>query len=399
MREFLFGPAYQKEQVTLTIAGGGTGKTSLCIAEAVAMASGTDFLETPTRPLRVWIYNGEEPLDELDRRVRAAAIAQGLDHAELRESLFVNSGRGAKRIDLSKSVQNKGMQVNDELVRSLIDSIRGRIDVVIVDPFISTHSISENDNSGIDMMAKAWARIAEEGGCAVHLVHHTSKGGSSDSADASRGASSLAAAARYVRNLAQMSGAEARTSGVGEEERQSHVAIRVTKQNNTAVAGTRWIRLSAVAIGNDPDSGKPGDIVGVVQPFKPKVVEVDLTEWASAALDALGDSRHVYNFGSEKWFGFAVADQLGIDGKANRRQIESLIDFMLNLAAIETYNDPGKNTRERLCIRGVGPYATMRKEVAATPASRRVAAGKRKAAADALSTSDREDDPVAVEEA
>lgn len=156
MREFLFGPAYQKEQVTLTIAGGGTGKTSLCIAEAVAMASGTDFLETPKRPLRVWIYNGEEPLDELDRRVRAAAIAQGLDHAELRKTLFVNSGRGDKRIDLSKSVQNKGTQVNEELVRSLIDSIRDRIDVVIVDPFISTHSISENDNSGIDMMAKAW---------------------------------------------------------------------------------------------------------------------------------------------------------------------------------------------------------------------------------------------------
>ena len=111
MREFLFGPAYQKEQVTLTIAGGGTGKTSLCIAEAVAMASGTGFLEKPKRPLRVWIYNGEEPVDELDRRVKAAAIAQGLDHAELRESLFVNSGRGAKRIDLSKSVQNKGTQV------------------------------------------------------------------------------------------------------------------------------------------------------------------------------------------------------------------------------------------------------------------------------------------------
>lgn len=397
MREFLFGPAYQKEQVTLTIAGGGTGKTSLCIAEAVAMASGTDFLEKPKRPLRVWIYNGEEPLDELDRRVRAAAIAQGLDHADLRGTLFVNSGRGENRIDLSKSVQNKGTQVNEELVRSLIDSIRDRIDVVIVDPFISTHSISENDNSGIDMMAKAWGRIAEGGKCAVHLVHHTSKGGNSDSADASRGASSLAAAARYVRNLAQMGASEAKSFGIREEERQSHVAVRVTKQNNTAVTGTRWIRLSAVAIGNDPDSGKPGDIVGVVQPFKPKVVEVNLTEWVSAALDALRDSRHLYNFGSEKWFGYAVADQLGIDGRVNRRQIESLIEFMLNLAAIETYNDPGENSRKRLCIRGVGPYVTKREEVAATPVSGRVATGKHKAAPDVLSTSDREDDPGVVE--
>lgn len=381
MREFLFGPAYQKEQVTLTIAGGGTGKTSLCIAEAVAMASGTDFLETPKRPLRVWIYNGEEPLDELDRRVRAAAIAQGLDHAELRKTLFVNSGRGDKRIDLSKSVQNKGTQVNEELVRSLIDSIRDRIDVVIVDPFISTHSISENDNSGIDMMAKAWGRIAEHGKCAVHLVHHTSKGGSSDSADASRGASSLAAAARYVRNLAQMGASEAKSFGIKDEERQSHVAIRVTKQNNTAVAGARWVKLGAVAIGNDPNPANSGDIVGVVQKIEePKVKAPDLAEWVSAALDALDDPRNVYKFGADSWFGYAVAEQLGIDGKANRGQIEALIALMLQCGAIETYIDPETKNRKRVCVRGVGPYAAGGERATSAPQPEPTAIRKSKVA-------------------
>lgn len=37
-REFLFGPTYQRGQVTLTIAAGGVGKAALCLAEAVSIA-------------------------------------------------------------------------------------------------------------------------------------------------------------------------------------------------------------------------------------------------------------------------------------------------------------------------------------------------------------------------
>lgn len=357
MREFLFGPAYQKYQVALTIAGGGTGKTSLCIAEAVAMAAGKRFLAEPVRPLRVWIYNGEEPLDEIDRRVRAAAMAQGLDHEQLRERLFVNSGRGRNRIDLSRHSKDKRVEVNDPLIMSLIESIRGKIDVVIVDPFISTHSIPENDNTGIDLMAKAWGRIAEEGECAVHLVHHASKGGASDSADASRGASALAAAARYVRNLAQMTDKEAKAFGIREDELRRHVGIRVTKQNNSAISGTEWFKLGSIAIGNDPDPAAPGDVVGIVEPFEPQIEKPDLPAMVGAALDALSDPRNIYNFGSPNWFGYAIAEQLGIDGKAHRDLIESLIEFMLKYGAIETYNNPGKNGRARDCVRGGGGYA------------------------------------------
>jgi len=370
MREFLFGPAYQRHQVTLTIAAGGTGKTSLCIAEAVAMASGSSFIEKSHRPLRVWIYNGEEPLDEIDRRIKAAAMAQKLDHEALKERLFVNSGRSANRINLSSGADKARLEVNEPLVRSLIDSIAGQIDVVIVDPFISTHSVSENDNTGIDMMVKAWARIAEQGKCAVHLVHHASKGGSSDSADASRGASSLAAAARHVRNLSQLGPKDTERLGVRDGSLQRYVTIRATKQNNSGESAASYIRLSSVAIGNDPNPDNPGDIVGVVESFAPTIDQYELDDIVSAALDALDslETRDVYSSNSPDWFGYAIAEVLGADGKTHRQDIESVIDLMLRSRVIETYNRPGKNGRKRDCLRTVGSYPTTTSMTASSPA-------------------------------
>jgi hypothetical protein len=76
-REFLFGRHYQRRTVGGTVAPGGTGKSSLVMVESVSMALGLDLLDNKRpleRPLRVWYHNGEDPMDELKRRL--AAICQ-----------------------------------------------------------------------------------------------------------------------------------------------------------------------------------------------------------------------------------------------------------------------------------------------------------------------------------
>lgn len=66
------------------------------------------------------------------------------------------------------------------------------IEVLIVDPFVSSHSVEENSNSKIDKIVKAWGRVAKAAGCVVILVHHTSKAGSREvNANSARGASAL----------------------------------------------------------------------------------------------------------------------------------------------------------------------------------------------------------------
>src|SRR3546814_8795977 len=67
-----------------------------------------------------------------------------------------------------------------------------QIDVLTVDPLVSSHGLSdENDNSAMDMVAKQWGRIAKAANCAVVLVHHSKKlNGADVTMESSRGASS-----------------------------------------------------------------------------------------------------------------------------------------------------------------------------------------------------------------
>ena len=92
-----------------------------------------------------------------------------------------------------------------------------QFDVLILDPFVSTHRVSENDNMAIDAVAKTLGRIAGETNCAIELVHHVRKtGGAEITVEDGRGASSLVAAARSVRVLNRMSKDEAEQAGIGE---------------------------------------------------------------------------------------------------------------------------------------------------------------------------------------
>src|SRR5665213_3014303 len=49
------------------------------------------------------------------------------------------------------------------------------IDVLIIDPFVDSHSVSENDNTRIEGVVSTWRGIAEDAACCVNLVHHSRK--------------------------------------------------------------------------------------------------------------------------------------------------------------------------------------------------------------------------------
>ena len=71
-RQWIYKPYYIRKFAGSTVATGGAGKSSLLLVEAVAMASGKDLLGVQPEPgLRVWYWNGEDPQDELQRRVQA----------------------------------------------------------------------------------------------------------------------------------------------------------------------------------------------------------------------------------------------------------------------------------------------------------------------------------------
>jgi len=71
-----------------------------------------------------------------------------------------------------------GAQIAQPVVDQVVATIRANdIGLLIVDPFVASHRVTENDNPAIELVAATWARIADVTGCAIELVHHSRKTG------------------------------------------------------------------------------------------------------------------------------------------------------------------------------------------------------------------------------
>ena len=134
------------------------------------MASGQGFLGIEAPQRKVWVWNLEDPLEELQRRIAAICAHFAIDSGSLRDQLFVNSGRDNALV-IADTVRGEAA-LTPAVDHILAHIQQHQIDVIIVDPFVSSHRLSENDNGQMDLVVKAWGRVAELGNCAVELVHH-----------------------------------------------------------------------------------------------------------------------------------------------------------------------------------------------------------------------------------
>jgi hypothetical protein len=79
-RECLYAEHYFRKFVSATIAPGGVGKSSLTLGEVISMILRKDWLgEPPENPVKCWYINGEEPEEEMWRRVAAFCQNHGID--------------------------------------------------------------------------------------------------------------------------------------------------------------------------------------------------------------------------------------------------------------------------------------------------------------------------------
>ena len=152
-----------------------------------------------------------------------------------------------------------------------------RIDVVILDPFVKTHAVAENDNVAIDFVAGLMTSLAVRHNVAVMVAHHTRKGPAGPgNADSGRGASSLKDAARLVYTLTKMSWSEARNFDIPEAERRSLIRLDPGKINLTPAIKANWFRLLGVPLGNGSKTYPNGDIVQTVTCWAPPNVWADI---------------------------------------------------------------------------------------------------------------------------
>ncbi|MGJ3264311.1 MAG: AAA family ATPase [Salinarimonas sp.] len=312
-RDWLYGGHYIRKFLGVTVAPGGVGKSSLTIVEALAMASGRDLLGVqPQGRFRVWLWNGEDPIEELQRRVIAAMKYYSLSREDVEGWLFLDSGRTSEIIIAEQTP--KGVTIAIPTLKSISSTIQyNSIDVMIIDPFVSSHRIGENDNMAVNVVATKWAEIADECECSIELVHHSRKtmGGEVTIEDA-RGGSSLLAKARSGRALNAMTKDEGAKAGV--DRPRLHFRVDDGKTSMTPPPeGSTWFKLESVPLGNGP-LGTDGDKVGVVTAWKwpNQTADVTVADLRKVQANvAAGEWRA--DVQAKAWVGNAVAQALGLD--------------------------------------------------------------------------------------
>lgn len=269
-RQWVYGHFLIRRFVSILGAPGGTGKTAYAYVIACCLLTGIEILrETVHEPGNIWLYNLEDPMEELERRFKAVVLHHNLDRHEIQDRLFLDSGRDRP---LTVAVLDKHGNAIATPIPELIvaEIIRRKVKVMIVDPFIRSHSLEENDNVQIDLAINQWAMVADKADCAILLLHHFRKGGTSGDAGAFRGASSLIDAARSAISLAPMTAEEADRLGIPDRTRWQFIRVDNAKLNLAPPPeDTTWLRLVNVPLENAA-GGRIEDHVQTVERWEPE---------------------------------------------------------------------------------------------------------------------------------
>lgn len=346
-RQFLYGFELRRRQVSAVVAPGAAGKTTLKIGRAICMATGLNKLghRVWNGPHRVWLWNLEDDLEEVEKIIHAFLKMWDLTAADLGDRLFINGADSINSGSLKLAVEANfgGFKVQRPIAEGLIEELtEKRIDYLDIDPFVSSHAVDENSNQAIDAVAKEWLRIAHAANCAVGLAHHLRKTTATEfTANDARGAGAMINAARSCLVLQRMSKDDALKLQVTEAERKRHFSVYDDK-NNKAPAALKadWYKFVSVGLGNNDDSG-PEDSVAAVERWSPPDVFGGVTTRQLYNIQKMIDGNPMKarkHSKSNAWVGKQVAFvlDLNMDKHGVRQRIDDMIRTWLDSGALAT---------------------------------------------------------------
>jgi hypothetical protein len=319
-REWLHGVDLVIGYVSVLVAPGGVGKTTLGLTMGLAVASGHELLKQ-----KVWVSGNvlfcglEDPDEETDRRLAAIQLQYELEAEQLQGRVFKITPDDAELV--IAEIAADGMTIAYPHRDSLVQVIREHaIKLVVVDPFVNCHRLEENSNPHMNAVARAWRQVATEARCAVLLVHHTRKGAEAGDAEGARGAKAVIDAARVSYTLTPMSKDEASQWGIGEAMRRFHVRMDDAKRNMAPPEKARWYRLVGVRLNNGTPLYPNGDEVQAIVPWDPPSLFGDAThdrlnevlDVISAGLDGVPYAPDRRGRNNTRWVGQVLMNYLAM---------------------------------------------------------------------------------------
>lgn len=357
-RDRLYGNHLFRGFTSAIVAPGGMGKTSLIVAQALAMVTQRRLLKMRVagRPLRVWLWNLEDPFEELQRRIQAACLHHQIGPEDIGDRLHVN-GREDGLVIARQTAS--GAIVAEPVVEALIAEIAARqIDVFVVDPFVSSHAVAENDNSAIDAVVKAWNRVAGGGNCAIELVHHARKLGDNEvTAESSRGAIAMVAACRDVQVLNRMTKEEGERYAV--DNHRLYFRCHSDKANLAPPSDVSdWYRLVSVDLCNGPP-GESDQVQAVTRWDLPDALDGLTARDLFAVQKAIAAGEWREDSQAKNWAGVAVAQVLNFDLKSAPplARVKTLLKTWLANGALKATRRPDEHRKKRTFFE-VGKWAT-----------------------------------------
>ena len=257
-RPWIIEGLLMEQAVTLLLAPGGAGKSLLSLIIAAHLAVGEPLWGHPiTRPGKSIIYNAEDDLAEVSRRLVAICRLYSLDVDAVSSQVCLLGRRDIKL----KFTKGQPPTINEDHV-AVFRAAATDPGVVMfsVDPLIGVHTAKENDSIEMEYVMDVIRDIAWQAGIAEIVVQHTAKMPSdalSGNQDAGRGSTAIAAAARVALTLTPASDKDCVLIGASIADRKSFVKLEGAKANYSAKAGETWLRWRS-------DQLVSGDKVGVL---------------------------------------------------------------------------------------------------------------------------------------
>lgn len=296
-RQWLHGRYLIRGHMTMTAAPGGTGKSTAVMTELLEIACQKNVTgQKLWRPAKVLYINGEDPIDEIERRLYACILKHGFDRDLIAERFWYYSGRdfdgGLHFVEMNDSGVVEINKAAVEVVERLIDE--SGAEIVCIDPLSSFHGVNENSNSEVRGLMDALRSIAHSKGVSFHMVHHSVKEAIQNKAmgaESARGASAFLDACRIVRTLRHLTKDENKRAGMQEGDK-SLVRTVIGKGNMTQAGdGTFMFKLSGIDLGNGDEVYPEGDNVGVIEASNVNIEadSFDDMHWQADAARALLD--------------------------------------------------------------------------------------------------------------
>lgn len=264
-RPWLVDRMLMKQAVTLILASGSAGKSSLALALAAHLAVGKDFAGFKVHATcKTIVYNGEDDIEEQSRRLQALCGLYGLDLQAVKAQIMFVSARDFKIQVVVRGERNRA-EANAVIVNQLIELAKDpEVGCIIADPLVKLHQCNESDNVEMDVVMETLTRVAQEADIALAVLHHSSKGSDRQedrigNMDIARGASAIVNAARIAFTLLNASTQDQIDYGIPAAEAHMYARLDDAKMNlSLAGRAATWFKRESVRIYS-------GDNVGVMK--------------------------------------------------------------------------------------------------------------------------------------